>query len=163
MTEKVTTIETTLTSFDTQLNHFDQIYHNVLDNAHKEVQEMDAEVSYFNSCMDQHIDTALSRVSQHVTQYQNQISKWTKEQLEIFLKEIQNDIFNAVQMSIDSQLAPLFEQQTENLEQHGESLLTAIESQTLRSEKQVEHRINQFWNDVDSNHTSTSVEKHVST
>ena len=95
---------------------------------------MDTKVSYFNTFLDQRINTAVSRVSQQVTHYQLQLTKWTKEQFEKFQNEIQVDIFHAVQTSIDSQLAPLFDQQTEALEQHRESLLAAIETQAAEGD-----------------------------
>jgi hypothetical protein len=163
LTERIQNITGSLDSFDAQLTAFDHQYHTTIENANKEVQEMDAKISYFNTILDQRIDTAVSRVSQQVTHYQLQLTKWTKEHYEKFQKEIQVDICNAVQTSIDSQLAPLFDQQTEALEQHGESLLTAIETQAAEGDTKLEARIKQFWNDVDKNATSTNVERNAST
>ena len=82
ITERVNGIEGSLNSFDSQLTDFDQKYQRALAKAHKEVQEMDAKLPYFNTTLDQRINNALSRVSQQVTHYQLQLTKWTKEQSE---------------------------------------------------------------------------------
>jgi hypothetical protein len=166
LNKRVEVVENTMTFFDTQLANFGTVYQKAVDNAHKQVQEMDAKVSYFNTRMDQRVDTALSRVSQQVTHYQLQLVKWTKEQYERFQNEIQVDLATAVQVSIDSHLAPLFDQQTEALEQHGESLLTAIEAQAADCDNQKENRIKLFWSDVASATNTTknyTVDKHVAT
>ena len=72
-----------------QLSVITSLFQKVMDNAHKETQEMDAKISFFNITMDQPVNTAPSRISQACTYYQLQINKFTTQKVEEFKQEIQ--------------------------------------------------------------------------
>jgi hypothetical protein len=163
VTAKYDTMNNKLLDMDHQLSGFTSLFQKVMANAHKETQEMDAKISFFNTIMDQQVDTASSRISQACTHYQLQINKFTTQKVEEFQQEIQQDLHEAVQSSIDNHLAPLFDEQTEALEQHGESLLNTLDDQAQKHTKNLEQYFSTMKETTDKTTPATSTVRNTTT
>ena len=163
VTHQCNKIDTQLQVYDQKLKDFTSLFNDVMNNAHKEVQEMDAKVSFFNTTMDQRVDTAASRISQACTYYTLQMNKLTATKIEEFQQEIQQDLHEAVQSSIDNHLAPLFDEQTETIEQHGESLLTTLDAQAQKHTATMEKYVQNMKDNVDKSTSAESTVRNTAT